>query len=142
LNLHTMQSLMSLIDKNADKMPEGDYLKMCQLMMQLNASQKTLLVTPEMVGEDFIMTSEALNRCHKWIISTEALRDSFIEHEKDPEDKVKFGIFKQIREASNSYWYELTQTHGYDELMWFVHRGTIAQRHFRYYGKEVQTGQE
>jgi uncharacterized protein YbcC (UPF0753/DUF2309 family) len=128
-----MQELMSLIDKNSQRIPEGDYIRMCDYMKQLNKKQNTLRVTPDVVSEDFIMTSDALNRCHKWIIATDTLRDAFIEHEKDPTDKVKLGIFKQIREASKQYWYELTQTHGYEELMWFVYRGTVAQRHFRYY---------
>jgi len=47
------------------------------------------------------------------------------------------GIYKQIREASKAYWRELTQTHGYEELMWFVHRGTNAERDFRYYGTRI-----
>jgi hypothetical protein len=67
-------------------------------------------------------------------MASETLRESFIEHEKDPEDKVKLGIYKQIREATFLYWRELRQTHGYEELMWFVHRGTNAERDFRYYG--------
>ena len=127
-----MQSLMSLIDKNAELIPEGDYLQMCRIMKELHQSEKTLLVTPDMIGEDFIMTSDALNRCHTWITATNALQDAYIEHEKDPEDKVKAGIFGQLREATMSYWREFTQTYGYDELMWFVHRGTIAQRHYRH----------
>jgi hypothetical protein len=101
-------------------------------MKELHRSEKTLLVTPDVVGEDFIMTSDALNRCHKWIMVTNTLHDAFVEHEKDPEDKVKVGIFKQLREASQSYWREFTQTYGYQELMWFIHRGTIAQRHYRH----------
>jgi len=123
---------MSLIDKNARLIPEGDYLQMCRIMKELHRSEKTLLVTPDVVGEDFIMTSDALNRCHKWIMVTNTLHDAFVEHEKDPEDKVKVGIFKQLREASQSYWREFTQTYGYQELMWFIHRGTIAQRHYRH----------
>lgn len=123
---------MSLIDKNAELIPEGDYLQMCRIMKELHRSEKTLLVTPDMIGEDFIMTSDALNRCHTWITATNALQDAYIEHEKDPEDKVKAGIFGQLREATMSYWREFTQTYGYDELMWFVHRGTIAQRHYRH----------
>ena len=123
---------MSLIDKNARLIPEGDYLHMCRIMKELHRSEKTLLVTPDVVGEDFIMTSDALNRCHKWIMVTNTLHDAFVEHEKDPEDKVKVGIFKQLREASQSYWREFTQTYGYQELMWFIHRGTIAQRHYRH----------
>jgi hypothetical protein len=86
-----MQSLMSLIDKNARLIPEGDYLQMCRIMKELHRSEKTLLVTPDVVGEDFIMTSDALNRCHKWIMVTNTLHDAFVEHEKDPEDKVKAG---------------------------------------------------
>jgi hypothetical protein len=127
-----MQSLMSLIDKNAELMPEGDYLQMCRIMKELHRSEKTLLVTPDVVGEDFIMTTDALNHCHKWIVATNALHDAYIEHEKDPENKVKAGIFGQLREATKSYWREFTQTYGYEELMWFVHRGTIAQRHYRH----------
>ena len=127
-----MQSLMSLIDKNAELIPEGDYLQMCRIMKELHKSEKTLLVTPDVVGEDFIMTSDALNGCHKWIMATNALQDAYVEHEKDPENKVKAGIFGQLREATKSYWRDFTQTHGYEELMWFVHRGTIAQRHYRH----------
>jgi hypothetical protein len=123
---------MSLIDKNAELIPEGDYLQMCRIMKELYRSEKTLLVTPDVVGEDFIMTSDALNRCHTWITATNALQDAYIEHEKYPEDKVKAGIFGQLREATMSYWREFTQTYGYEELMWFVHRGTIAQRHYRH----------
>jgi len=131
-NFKKMQSLMSLIDKNAHLIPEGDYLQMCRIMKELHRSEKTLLVTPDVVGEDFIMTSDALNRCHKWITVTNTLHDAFVEHEKDPEDKVKVGIFKQLREATKSYWREFTQTYGYDELMWFIHRGTLAQRYYRH----------
>ena len=106
-----MQSLMSLIDKNATLIPEGDYLKMCQLMMELDRNRKCLLVTPDVVGEDFIITSEALNKCHKWILATETLR-----------------------EATSLYWRELIHTQGYEALMWFVHKGTLAHR---YYGMGV-----
>ena len=49
-----MQSLMSLIDKNAELIPEGDYLQMCRIMKELHKSEKTLLVTPDVVGEDFV----------------------------------------------------------------------------------------
>ena len=125
---------MSLIDENSERIPEGDYLQMCRIMKEMYKTKNTLFVTPDVVSENFIMTSEALNKCHTWIRSTEALRESFIEHEKDPEDKVKLGIYKQIREASRSYWCELCRTYGYEELMWFVHRGTNAERDFRYYG--------
>ena len=129
-----MEQLMSLIDENSERIPEGDYLQMCRIMKEMYKTKNTLRVTPDVVSEDFIMTSEALNKCHKWIMASETLRESFIEHEKDPEDKVKLGIYKQIREASKAYWRELTQTQGYEELMWFVHRGTNAERDFRYYG--------
>jgi len=125
---------MSLIDENSERIPEGDYLQMCRIMKEMYKTKNTLFVTPDVVSENFIMTSEALNKCHTWIRSTEALRESFIEHEKDPDDKVKLGIYKQIREASRSYWCELCRTYGYEELMWFVHRGTNAERDFRYYG--------
>jgi|TARA_B110000259_G_scaffold178560_1_gene217047 hypothetical protein len=129
-----MEQLMSLIDENSERIPEGDYLQMCRIMKEMYKTKNTLFVTPDVVSENFIMTSEALNKCHTWIRSTEALRESFIEHEKDPDDKVKLGIYKQIREASRSYWCELCRTYGYEELMWFVHRGTNAERDFRYYG--------
>ena len=124
---------MSLIDKNAKNIPEGDYLNMCKLMMDLHKRNDTLTVTPDVVGEEFIMTTSALNKCHRWIISSEALRDAFIEYKNNPEDKMKFGIYKQIKEASTAYWRELTQTCGYNEIMWFIHRGTLAQRQFREY---------
>ena len=127
-----MEELMSLIDKNAHLVPEGDYIQMCRIMKEMYRSNKTLLVTPDVVGEDFIMTADSLNKCHKWITATNALQDAFIQHEKYPEDNVKTGIFKQLREAVRSYWSELRDTQGYDELMWFIHRGTIAQRHYRY----------
>jgi hypothetical protein len=128
-----MQSLMSLIDKNARLIPEGDYLQMCRIMKELHRSEKTLLVTPDVVGEDFIMTSDALNRCHKWITVTNTLHDAFIEHEKDPEDKVKAGnLSNNFEKLLKSYWREFTQTYGYQELMWFIHRGTLAQRHYRH----------
>ena len=129
-----MEQLMSLIDENSERIPEGDYLQMCRIMKEMYKTKNTLFVTPDVESETFIMTSEALNMCHTWIRSTEALRESFIEHEKDPDDKVKLGIYKQIREASRSYWCELCRTYGYEELMWFVHRGTNAERDFRYYG--------
>ena len=132
-----MEQLMSLIDENSERIPEGDYLQMCRIMKEMYKTKNTLRVTPDVVSEDFIMTSEALNKCHKWITASDALRESFIEHEKDPEDKVKLGIYKQIREASKAYWRELTQTHGYEELMWFVHRGTNAERDFRYYDTRI-----
>ena len=128
---------MSLIDKNATLIPEGDYLKMCQLMMELDRNKKCLLVTPEVIGEDFIMTSEVLTKCHKWIVATDSLRDAFFEHEKDPENKVKLCIFKQIREATTLYWSELRRVQGYEELMWFIYKGTLAQRHFRFYGNDI-----
>ncbi len=95
-----MEQLMSLIDENSERIPEGDYLQMCRIMKEMYKTKNILRVTPDVVSEDFIMTSEALNKCHKWIMASETLRESFIEHEKDPEDKVKLGIYKQIREAS------------------------------------------
>ena len=128
-----MEELMSLIDENSQRMPEGDYIRMCECMKQLNKKQKILHVTPDVVSEDFIMTSDALNRCHKWIASTDSLKDAFIEHERDPENQLKLGIFRQIREASKLYWRELKQTRGFDELMWFVNRGSNARMDFRYY---------
>lgn len=131
---------MNLIDKNSDGIPEGDYIQMCRIMKEMYKTRNVLLVTPDVVGEDFVVTSEALNRCHKWIVATNALHDAFIEHEKDPENKVKTGIYTQLQEATRSYWREFTQTYGYEELMWFVHRGTIAQRNFRYCVSEVPRG--
>ena len=110
---------------------------MCQLMMELDRNKKCLLVTPEVIGEDFIMTSEVLTKCHKWIVATDSLRDAFFEHEKDPENKVKLCIFKQIREATTLYWSELRRVQGYEELMWFIYKGTLAQRHFRFYGNAI-----
>jgi len=130
-----MEELMSLIDKHSHRIPEGDYIHMCRLMKEMYKTRNQLLVKPDVVGEDFIMTSDALNKCHTWIRSTEALRYAFEEHKKDPDNKVKFTIFRQIREASNLYWRELTHAYGYEELMWFVHHGTNAQRDFRYYDR-------
>jgi hypothetical protein len=135
-----MEELMSLIDKHSHRIPEGDYIRMCRLMKEMYRTRDRLLVTPDVVGEDFIMTSDAFNKCHTWIKSTEALRDAFEEHEADPTDKVKLSIYRQIREASNIYWRELNQTSGHEELMWFIHRGTLAQRDFRYYGGAVRRG--
>ena len=131
---------MSLIDKNAELIPEGDYLQMCRIMKELHRSERTLLVTPDVVGEDFIMTSDAFNKCYTWIKSTEALRDAFEDHEQDPTNKVKLAIYIQLREACNLYWRELNQTHGHEELLWFIHRGTLAQRDFRYYGRAARRG--
>ncbi len=128
-----MEELMSLIDKHSQLIPEGDYIRMCECMKQLNKNRNMLVVTPDVVSENFIMTSDALNGCYTWIISTEALRYAFEDHEKDPDNKVKFTIFRQIREASKLYWRELNATYGFDELMWFVNRGSDARRDFRYY---------
>jgi len=128
-----MEELMSLIDKHSQLIPEGDYIRMCECMKQLNKNRNMLVVTPDVVSENFIMTSDALNGCHKWISATDSLRDAFIEHEKDPDNKVKFAIFRQIREASKLYWRELNATYGFDELMWFVNRGSDTRRDFRYY---------
>ena len=131
-----MQELMSLIDENSHRIPEGDYIRMCECMKRINKQQNTLCVTPDVVSEDFIMTSDALNKCHKWIMATRTMRDVFIDLEKDPEDKMKMELFNQMREATKSFWYEFTQTRGCDELMWFIHRGTIAQRDYRYYSQK------
>jgi hypothetical protein len=131
-----MQELMSLIDENSHRVPEGDYIRMCECMKRINKQQNTLCVTPDVVSEDFIMTSDALNKCHKWIMSTRTMRDAFIDCEKDPEDKMKIVLFNQMREATKSFWYEFTHTRGYDELIWFIHRGTIAQRDYRYYSQK------
>jgi len=128
-----MEELMSLIDKHSHRIPEGDYIHMCRLMKEMYKTRNQLLVKPDVVGEDFIMTSDALNKCHTWIRSTEALRYAFEDHEKDPDNKVKFAIFRQIREASKLYWRELNATYGFDELMWFVNRGSDTRRDFRYY---------
>src|SRR6056300_1637236 len=114
-----MQELMSLIDENSHRIPEGDYIKMCECMKNLNKDQTTLRVTPDVVSEDFILTSDAFNKCHKWIVAVDGLRDAYIDYSNDPDNIEKLRI--------------LTQTQGYDELMWFVHRGTMAQRDFRHY---------
>ena len=135
-----MQELMSLIDENSNRIPEGDYIRMCECMKEIHEKQNVITVTPDVVSEDFIMTGEVLNKCHKWIVTTDALRDAYIEHQKDPDDQVNLGVYNTIREACNSFWYELTNTRGYDELMWFIRQGGIAQRDFRYYGREVLTG--
>jgi len=87
---------MSLIDKHSHRIPEGDYIHMCRLMKEMYKTRNQLLVKPDVVGEDFIMTSDALNKCHTWIRSTEALRDAFEEHEKIPKT-VKWE-FQTIRE--------------------------------------------
>jgi len=89
-----MEELMSLIDKHSHRIPEGDYIHMCRLMKEMYKTRNQLLVKPDVVGEDFIMTSDALNKCHTWIRSTEALRYAFEEHKKDPDNKVKFTIFQ------------------------------------------------
>jgi hypothetical protein len=128
-----MQELMSLIDENSHRIPEGDYIKMCECMKNLNKGQTTLCVTPDVVGEDFIMTSDAFNKCHKWIVAVGGLRDAYIEYSNDPDNVEKLGILRCVREACKTFWRELTQTPGYNELMWFVHRGTVAQRDFRHY---------
>ena len=128
-----MQELMSLIDENAHRIPEGDYIKMCECMKDLNAKQTTLRVTPDVVSEDFIMTSDAFNKCHKWIMAVDGLQDAYIDHNNDPNSVEKLRILTQVREACKAFWRELTQTPGYDELMWFIHKGTMAQRNFRHY---------
>jgi len=132
-----MEELMSLIDKHSTRIPEGDYIHMCRIMKEMYKTRNTLLVTPDVVGEDFIMTSDALNKCHTWIVASEALQEAFEEYKKDPGDNVKLGIYKQIQEASKLYWRELTNTCGYEEIMWFIHHGELAKRHFRYYGRGV-----
>ena len=128
---------MSLIDKNSQLIPEGDYIRMCECMKQLNKKRTMLVVTPDVVSEEFIMTADALNKCHRWITASEALRDAFSEYRNDPGNKMKLGIYNQIREASRVYWRELTQTCGYNEIMWFIHHGTLARRDFRHYGREL-----
>ena len=124
---------MSLIDENAHRISEGDYIKMCECMKDLNTKQTTLRVTPDVVSEDFIMTSDAFNKCHKWIVAVDGLRDAYIDYSNDPDNDEKLGILRCVREACKTFWRELTQTPGYNELMWFVHRGTVAQRDFRHY---------
>ena len=131
---------MHLIDKNTHLIPEGDYIRMCECMKEIHEKQDVITVTPDVVSEDFIMTAEVLNNCQKWIVSTDALRDAYIEHQKDPEDRVNLGVYNIIREACSSFSNELTGTRGYDELMWFIRQGGIAQRDFRYYGREVLMG--
>jgi hypothetical protein len=128
-----MQELMSIIDENSHRIPEGDYIKMCECMKNLNKDQTTLRVTPDVVSEDFIMTSDAFNKCHKWIVAVGGLRDAYIDYSNDPDNDEKLGILRCVREACKTFWRELTQTQGYNELMWFVHRGTVAQRDFRHY---------
>jgi hypothetical protein len=124
---------MSIIDENSHRIPEGDYIKMCECMKNLNKDQTTLRVTPDVVSEDFIMTSDAFNKCHKWIVAVGGLRDAYIDYSNDPDNDEKLGILRCVREACKTFWRELTQTQGYNELMWFVHRGTVAQRDFRHY---------
>ena len=128
-----MQELMSLIDENSHRIPEGDYIKMCECMKDLNRDQTTLRVTPDVVSEDFVMTSDAFNKCHKWIIAVNGFRDAYIDYNNDPDSTDKLAILRQVREACRSFWREYTQTPGYRELMWFIHRGTVAQRDFRHY---------
>jgi hypothetical protein len=124
---------MSIMDENSHRIPEGDYIKMCECMKNLNKDQTTLRVTPDVVSEDFIMTSDAFNKCHKWIVAVGGLRDAYIDYSNDPDNDEKLGILRCVREACKTFWRELTQTQGYNELMWFVHRGTVAQRDFRHY---------
>ena len=124
---------MSLIDENSHRIPEGDYIKMCECMKDLNRDQTTLRVTPDVVSEDFVMTSDAFNKCHRWIIAVNGLRDAYIDYNNDPDSTDKLAILRQVREGCRIFWRELTQTPGYRELMWFIHRGTVAQRDFRHY---------
>jgi len=135
-----MQELMSLIDENSNRIPEGDYIRMCECMKEIHEKQNVITVTPDVVSEDFIMTGEVLTKSHKCIDTTAALRDAYIEHHNYPEDRVNLGVYNNIREACSSFWNELTRTRGYDELMWFIRQGGIAQRDFRYYGREVLMG--
>jgi hypothetical protein len=123
-----MQELMSLIDENAHLIPEGEYLKMCECMKKLDRGQSKLYVTPG----DFTMTSDAFTICHRWIVATDGLRDAYTNYTTDPDNIENMRILIQVREACKTLWRELTQTHGYDELMWFIHKGTIAQRNFRH----------
>jgi len=56
---------MSLIDKHSHRIPEGDYIHMCRLMKEMYKTRNQLLVKPDVVGEDFIMTSDAsINATH------------------------------------------------------------------------------
>ena len=94
-----MQELMSLIDENSHRIPEGDYIKMCECMKNLNRDQTTLRVTPDVVSEDFIMTSHAFNKCYTWIVAAGGLRDAYIDYNNDPDNVEKLGILRSIREA-------------------------------------------
>ncbi len=119
---------MSLIDANADRIPEGDYLKMCNLMIKLNKEKNTLHVVPDVVREDIVMSSECLNACHKWISSVEMLDEAF----KDfMDDRSARASLEGIEKVCTSFWYDFTRTVGFTDIIWFMRRGSSALRFYR-----------
>ena len=51
-----MEELMSLIDKNSDPPPPRDHTRMRRLLKEMDRSRGRLRATPEVVGDDVIMT--------------------------------------------------------------------------------------
>ena len=119
---------MSLIDANASRIPEGDYLKMCNLMIKLNKEKNTLHVVPDVVGEDIVMSSECLNACHRWISSVDVLDRAF---KGFMHDKLARTTLEHIEKVSTSFWYDLTRTVGFTDIMLFMQRGSCALRFYR-----------
>lgn len=70
VKMDDLKSLMSLIDANSDKIPEGDYLRMCEVMKGLHGSvRKDTVATRSMdyydIEEELTRVTLELERLHK-----------------------------------------------------------------------------
>jgi len=99
-----MNELMVLIDANADRLPEGEYLKMCDLMKTIYAQEPS------------IIHPESIEACHAWIASI----DRLIETPNPIHDTL-----------CKSAWYTFARTNGFTDLVWFMRRGMRALDFYR-----------
>lgn len=65
----SVQELMSLIDKNASSIPEGDYIRMCSLMKNLHGFEDALHVVPESTEREILIDRNCIDKCYQWIMT-------------------------------------------------------------------------
>lgn len=70
VKMDTLKNLMSLIDANSEKIPEGDYLAMCEAMKIVHGNMKAERVTVRSteyydLEEELSNVTQELNRLHK-----------------------------------------------------------------------------
>ena len=65
----SVQELMSLIDENSSSFPEGEYLKMCNIMKHLHGPKNVLCVTPDFSEQEIVIDRNCIDKCYQCIMT-------------------------------------------------------------------------